>query len=499
MRSVTFLFVLIAASLAACSNVGGLGATCESRSECESDLQCVSGTCVAKCERATQCGDGFSCNEDGLCVAARAGEGSSCGAEGQCSAGLACVLDSDDRDNDGILSASCAPDHGGHSAGDLCTSDADCRNGTCALGLCVDLCTEQRDCAPSMTCSRLPRVEANGASFLGCLPEQGLIKWEIPVPAPEADVLVPVPDHARSMSMTMTVGDDAQRVGAKLLVSPRRTELFNSENPLLANPVRHVPLPRMSVLQIPSSAAAAIEPGAYHLSLRSLRGNGEVGSATPRLRVAVRVGDKSRLDLHFYFLNFQEYPCSSQFPDGNLSASSQSSPEFKGYLDQLRGIFAGAGVALGKITFDDLPNTALDNVTSENMRELLALPLDSAGRSYRGGINVFLVRSLSPSAVLAAGPTPGTMNVEGASGVIISMQALCFQSWTTLARTTAHQLARYMGLYPTRDLAGVPDPIEDTDSSADNLMFFAERGRTFITAGQRAVLTTSPAIDGDPP
>lgn len=516
LRSLLVMLAVLAlsalASLTGCNDTGGLGASCESNSECKSDLQCVKQACVARCERASDCGDGFSCSASGLCELAAGIEGSRCKSETECSPGLFCKLDGGDDNNDGSLGATCFQDANGHAIGHECARDSECRNGTCALGHCVDLCASDRDCPRDMACLTIPRVEASAALFRGCLPARGVITWDIPVPAPAADVLVPVPSNAVSLSMLMTVSDETQLVGATYLTSPLFEELFKRNDPAGRNKLRHAPRTGLSVLQIPSSSSARLDIGAYHLSLSSFRSNGQTtGSATPRLKVSLRTGpvdnnhlptDSPVLSLHFHFVDLADHPCrAEQFPTGadgkeTLSAANaRGSAKFEGYLRELRAIFQNAGIALGDLTYDDLKGPAsLDNVTPENVRALLALG------KYSTGINVFLVRGISPVGVLAMGPNPGTAGVKGtaASGVVISLEPLCYSSWPQLARTTAHQLARYMGLYPNRDVNGLLDPIDDSDAASDNLMFFSENGGTKFSPGQRSVLVSSPVVEGAP-
>jgi hypothetical protein len=78
--------------------------------------------------------------------------------------------------------------------------------------------------------------------------------------------------------------------------------------------------------------------------------------------------------------------------------------------------------------------------------------------------------------------------------VVISIEPLCYRSWSQVARTTTHQLARYLGLFPNRDITGQLDPINDSDASSDNLMFYSELGGIRVSAGQRTVLMGSPAL-----
>lgn len=511
-RSVALLvapaLVLAAAlTLSACDNSGGLGAPCDSTSECSKDLQCVHQVCISKCERAAECGDGFTCSAEGLCEEATGPQGSSCDSETDCKAGLACVLNKSDDDQDGSLQASCDRDTIGHAIGHACSKDGDCRNGTCALGRCVDLCSNQRDCPLGLECTTLPRVEAGGAVFRGCLPERALLTWDIPVPSPTSDVLVPVPFNAISLSLSMSVADESQLVGASLITSPPRGDkIFDRRDSNEVNKLRHRALPNLSVLQIPSSSGAKLEPGTYHVSLGSLRLNGQPGSATPRLKATIRTGktdDTALLQLHFHFLDLSDYACSEHFEatktnvrELNAAVAARVTSAFQAsYITELRSIFAKANVAISA-TYEDLTATVsapYDSVTSENQRALLALG------KHKTGINIFLVRGISPVGVAAIGPSPGPAGGSaGPSGIIISLEPLCYRNWTQLARTTAHQLARYMGLVPNRDVTGLLDPIDDSDDSADNLMFFSENGGTKVSPGQRAVLVASPAAEGIP-
>jgi hypothetical protein len=488
------LLALALLVLGACHRDGDLGAVCEAIGDCDENLQCVRNICAAKCKRASDCGDGFACQESGLCIESRAVEGNSCDSETDCSAGLACVPDLKDNDDDGRLLATCVEDNNGRPVGAGCINDGQCRNGTCALGRCVDLCVSDRDCPDSTVCTTMPRVEADGALFRGCLLARGLLTWDIPVSAPSADVLVPVPAHARSISLLMAVDDNSQLVGANLLTTPRGTEIYNRLKDYYSNPLRHRPLPSISVLQIPSSSAVKLEPGAYRLALTSLRPNGVVGSATPRLTASVRVGDGAELSLHFHFVDLSDHPCRAAFgPEGILNASSapESDPFQSQYLTQIRDILRDTGISIGAVTYDDLHGSpSLDNLTPESTRSILPLS------RYASGINVYFVRSMSPAGSRASGPTPGAAGIRGtaASGVVISIEPLCYRSWSQVARTTTHQLARYLGLFPNRDITGQLDPINDSDASSDNLMFYSELGGIRVSAGQRTVLMGSPAL-----
>ncbi len=118
-----------------------------------------------------------------------------------------------DVGSDGQLLASCELDNAGVDVvpdGAACGSDGDCRDGTCALGHCTDLCSAVRDCGVLETCAQIPRVEANGAMFGGCLPSTGTIQFTIPVSSPEQTVALPISSTARSVSMVMAIDNPNQ-------------------------------------------------------------------------------------------------------------------------------------------------------------------------------------------------------------------------------------------------------------------------------------------------
>src|SRR5262252_5711371 len=137
---------LICLLIAACQGSGGIGDHCGGNGDCAGSLQCVDSTCVPRCQRAPECGDGYSCTTDGLCQAATGQLGDVCVSETDCAAGLACELDSNTPDPAGHLHSSCVSVSPGAPAGGECAGDLDCRDGTCALGHCVDLCATTRDC-----------------------------------------------------------------------------------------------------------------------------------------------------------------------------------------------------------------------------------------------------------------------------------------------------------------------------------------------------------------
>lgn len=503
MRHGSLLLALATILIGGCGGAG-LGERCGGTDDCAPQLQCLAGVCHDRCSRAPDCGDGYACDADGICHAATGGDGDACTSETECEEGFACRLSSETR-QDGSLAATCSKVTGGHPAGATCSSDDDCANHTCALGRCIDLCDETLDCGIGMACTLIPRIETDGAMFQGCLQSSGSLAWSIPIHGSSDTVKLPIPSTARSIALTMRVDDPNQMVGVTSLVSPDGHVLLTYGADPFSQPVRHQPLLGQSVLALPSSpdslldaTTKALVPGAYAMTVSSLRppfDPASIGTATPVVTAVAKLDASVILDLHYYFLDFTDYPCASQF-GGELALDAQIAQnrsffqaEFAG---QLRSIFSSGGVAFGTETYDDLPNHPdLDGLDIANAGDLLKLG------TYSTGVNVFFVRTISPGGLQAYGPNPGPAGIPGTpqSGVIISLESLCYGDWSKVARTTAREIAHYMGLYNNVEIdPSQRDPINDSDDSKNNLMFYSELGGTTLSIGQKQILSRSAVL-----
>jgi hypothetical protein len=362
----------------------------------------------------------------------------------------------------------------------------------------VTHCNATIDCATGTSCTAIPRLDEKSIGtvfagmFQGCLLSHGSLAWPLPINAPAKTLLLPSPGSARELAVTFAIDDAAQEVGAVSLVSPSGLTLIDPSAPdIYANLVRHAPEPVQSVMVMPSSPAAPLETGAYTMRVSSLRADGTMGTAIPRATVVAKLDQSVLLDLHFYFLDFQDHPCMTAF--GKLDAAAAESASFfqNDYLGMLRTVFAKGGIALGTITFEDLANHPdLDGLDIADAPSLLALG------THTTGINVYFVRTMRPVGLQAFGPNPGPAGLAGTrqSGVIVSLDTLCYEGWSDVARLTAHELARYMGLYDNVELDGHLDPIDDSDASSDNLMYFSDSSGTDLSAGQREILTRSAVL-----
>jgi hypothetical protein len=518
-RSLPTLSALLA--LAGCpGGHAGLGEPCDGNGACDSRLQCVASVCVPRCQRGPECGDGYACSEAGLCVLATGQAGDACASETDCAPGLACGIDG--THPDGSVVSTCTAHNNTRPAGSACATDAQCDNNTCALGTCVDLCRETRDCISGAGCTAIPLVDnaaslpTAGGTFDGCLPNHGAVVWNIPVSSPRSQFYLPVPAAARSATVVFRVSDSAQRVGAYEVREPGADEPAYTKpcdptsptdptcNPALAldqffrQPLRHQPAPGQSVLQIPTSTANPLVPGAYAITASSFRADGAAGSAIPTVTAIMKMDASVNLDLHFYFLDLTDHPCEAAFGGATLDATLAQSGAFfqNDYLGELRRIFSTGGIALNTTTYTDVRNhPELDGLARDDAGALLALGGDAAG------LDVFFVRTMSPVGLQAFGPNPGPGGLPGTreSGIVISLDTLCFRTWPQLARLTAHEVARYMGLYHNVELDVVDHPlwrdqIDDSDDSSTNLMFFSENGGADLSPGQRDILTRNAVL-----
>jgi hypothetical protein len=516
------LIVVLAFVLGGCpGGDGAIGDHCSDHGDCSGQLQCVSNICVPRCERAPDCGDGYSCDEHGLCLAATGQNGDTCRSEVDCSAGLACQIEGTEIAPDGFLLASCTGENGGRPAGAECSANGDCRNGTCDLGHCIDLCDDDLDCGTGTLCTQIPRLvggDKTQAKYRGCLQAHGAVRWSIPVHKADEQIELPVPASARSVSMLFTIDDPNQRVGVTDLVVPAFDSCAAPPCDVLdafdyyTNPfVRHRTEPGQSVLTMPISPAPSsqLRTGVYSMRVMSQRpslcGPMELppcvtqGTATPTVDAVIKVDDGAILDLHFYFLNLDDHPCGEKFAGKLDATSAQGASFFAGYLSEIKNILGTAVYfEVGNVTYEDLRDHAdLDGLDVENATSLLSLG------SHSSGVNVFFVRTLSPIGLQAIGPNPGPAGLANTrkSGIVIGVDTLCYRTWNELARLTAHEIARYMGLFDNVSIdadvgldTNQVDPIPDSDQSSSNLMFYSERGGTFLSEGQKQILRRSAVL-----
>ncbi len=489
-------------ALLACEpNRASIGEACDDNGDCAAHLQCLQNACSPLCDNNAECGDGFTCTPDGLCEEIISSIGESCDRELDCGPGQTCRL-ADAPDDEHQLPATCQPDQAGGVTGSPCDDDSECRNHLCSLGHCTELCTTENDCPSGMGCAVMPRTKAANVPFHGCLQEGGTLSFDFHLASPHELLSVPVPNTARSFAVVARISNEQQLVGAASVYSPSGSQLYhtpNSEQEFYENALRHTPTQRISTLLIPNTPDVPLEQGVYEIEISSfLSTNLSVtGTAVPEVSVIYKLDDADRLDLHLRFLNLQDHPC-AQAKDLDVidAQSAQESNSFRlNFVEALRAIFAQANIEIGLVTYGDIPLRGdLDGLQKEDLPKLLELS------DQPTGITIYFVRSITPAGIQAiAGGTPGPPRQPGtaASGIAVSYDTLCYRGWQDVARATAHEIGRYMGLYRNRQPdpdALWPDPIKDSPADTDNLMFYGEFGGRKLSEGQGAVLRLNPGL-----
>jgi hypothetical protein len=461
--------------------------------------------CVPRCLEHLDCGHGFVCNPAGVCERVYSAVGSPCESELDCGLGQACKLEDQDQDQDGWLAATCAEARSGATLGNACTSHDGCRNGVCMLGTCTQLCRSDDECPAPFECTTMPwnlPGEEDASFFRGCLKPQAQIKQTL-IADPEGVVRIPVPAMVRSFAIitsrdifgSASIGDP---IGIAALHAPPCPRTGDPDGTCLRalypdtdvpgkQPLRYQPSPELSTLIVPNTPdqAMAPRPGVY--TARLLPGT------DPKVTVVYKATDATTLDLSFYFLDLRDHACLPGFDQ----LGKKLPREFEStYLNELRRILGSAGLTVGDIRYELLVDATgrsdLDGLRESDLSDLLRLS------SSQGGIDIFFVRSISPAGIQVlsgANPGPPGRSGTGVSGIAVSVDTLCYRDWQRIARATAHGIGLYMGLFRNREPDGsAKDPIEDSDGSPSNLMFFGDLGGTQLSEGQKQVLRLYPGL-----
>ncbi|MBK9035161.1 MAG: hypothetical protein IPL61_28505 [Myxococcales bacterium] len=489
----------VVASLGCGGGGAAVGESCATVADCQERLQCLDHICRPSCLANIDCGDGRVC-EDRACRLVESEIGAYCASEAACGPAQTCRLPVDAFVANG---GTCQPEPtSGAIIGERCVADDDCRIGTCALGRCTELCIDDNQCLRGFLCTGIPRVSADASTFrgsyLGCLPSGATLTFDVPLkPLATQSIVIPIVRTATSMVVVAEAALPTDRIGVTKVIDPDNALVFTSpttEEQYFAAALRHKPLPGVAVLQIPSTTAVPLQAGVYTIDVTSSADVGPVSLDGRRVRIVEKLGRGATLDLHFHFADLTDHPCLSaeQVLDADHAPTD---PDFQNvYLAQLREIFAPANITIGAITYE--PTNApieLAGLVERRAGELFATS------SYPTGVSVFFVRTLSPAGLEATvGGTPGApLPATRASGIAVAATALCNNpDWEHLARITAHALARHMGLYRNREPEpeGAVDPLVDSPTSDENLMYWGEDGGTVLSLEQREILRRSPVL-----
>jgi hypothetical protein len=485
-----------------------VGESCATVADCASGLQCLDHICRPGCLANVDCGDGRIC-QDHACKLVESEVGDSCKSEAECGPGQSCRLPIDAF----VAGGTCQREGtAGGVVGEACQGDPDCRVGACALGRCTELCEEDVHCLRGLQCVGIPRVSADASSFFGsytgCLPTRATLTFEVPLrPQVSQTLIIPVVNTARSLVLVAEAAQGDERIGVTAVTDPDNHLVYETPTTVagyFAGALRHKPLPGVAVLQIPSTSAVALQAGVYSMTITSSTDGPGITLEGRRVRVVEKLGPGATLYLHFHFADLTDHPC---LPGGPVLGPSTApiDPQFQTvFLARLREIFAAANIAIGTITYQaTAAPVELEGLPRDRAAELFATA------AHDHGVAVFVVRTIMPAGLeIVVGGTPGApLPATGASGVAIAASALCNNTdpmhhddpaWDRVARVTAHAIARHMGLYRNREPdpadEGALDPLIDSPTSDDNLMYWGEEGGASLSTEQREILRDSPVL-----
>ncbi len=328
--------------------------------------------------------------------------------------------------------------------GSECSVDADCNQGICAMGTCSLLCETKMDCAQVNQCTAWEGVST-------CVPVNGTRVQKLPL-SENNEFSVSVPDQSTGM----------------VLAAQNNSNIV--EIPQFAHP---------DALKGASGIISVLKPnmGTY---------SGRV-SQRSKVSAVFKFGTSATVDVQLSVADLEAHPCIPGQIDTLHPLRNQT---LATYWLALKSIMSNAGVELNLVKSTEL--LSRDHLASVGHTRLEAL--FSNANADKGLFPIVLVRSLLPSGVQAMTMRyPGLPpTLDKSTGVAVSMDTLCYRNPHRLARATAHQIARYMGVPHNVNPEGIEDNIADTTDSVTNLLHFGENGGTNVSPTQIEMLTSFP-------
>jgi hypothetical protein len=294
---------------------------------------------------------------------------------------------------------------------------------------------------------------------------------------------------------------------------------------------------QLASIYVPNYSPIELETGLYAIALNSTKPE---AIFTPQIVLKLGKAEKGTLNINWFFSDL----AGSCIPGSTLNAASAASHTwFNKFKTDLGNIFATAKLTIGTETYQNVTDTDLSIIhldetpsSTNELTDLQRLFSSSAGKQGYA-LNIFLVRSLeteSPSSgtiLGVSGGIPGPIKIHGTvhSGVAFSAQNACLESnGINSARTLAHEIGHYLGLFHNRERSTFPgfandkvvcacpcgihlscysdyvtgkswcrgeDPLSDTDLSTNNLMYWNAYDQTSrLTDEQIRIILNNPLV-----
>jgi hypothetical protein len=542
---------------------------CQTDEDCKSPTRCRGGKCIPPCKTDEDCVPGNVCNPQtgdcspkpgipmgqactpadecatAYCLPTRRICSVKCTASAKCPSGYVCGLEKVDKEKNGTfesVEADCVPVKGKGVAGAPCTKDDDCASSHCYDGLCMEACTVDSECSAGQQCVSVNILLDGGIpKFKGCVLRQGATTYVLGTfPVDGKPHGFDIPPNASSFVLVTDVASTTEIGAVGQFLDPAGKALYS--NPQTAcdeytQPIRSFAMEQIASIYVPNTPSVKLTPGVYTYYLSSSAGL--TGPITVRLQLKLGVAQKGTLNINWFFLNL----AGTCIPGGTLNAASAPTHSWMNKVrNNMLTILKSAGLSIGKETFANLNNPALD-VIDETLTGISpeVQQLFSSTKGIQGNaVNIFLVRKIQAQGtgggeVLGmAGGIPGPLGLHGYvhSGLMVSADTACYEQYGyNPGHTVAHEIGHYLGLFHSQERDKTPglgdnnqiicpcpcsgnmscqyewtlawcrgeDPIPDTTTSDKNLMFWAaESTQMFdgnqLTAGQIRVLLDSPLV-----
>lgn len=324
---------------------------------------------------------------------------------------------------------------------------------------------------------------------------------------------IDLPDDVISLTLVAVEQTDSAFIGVGHLEGPNG-EILISENPeggLLPNaqffalfpgpfssPNRYASAASgVGGMLAPNNPGVAVTPGTWTVQLLAANQQGRPANTTVDLTAHIkRAGDEPNcgvLDVHLYFTGARDW----------TAESAQTDPEFQAALDRMGEFYAGIGIELGAVTYDDVENgsefLSVDAIGGPNS-ELHDLYSRCA---YNTGVCLFFVERLTApfggggggGIGGVAGGTPGPTLLPGTARSGVAVATSIAPDSESIGHVMGHETGHYLGLYHTREFVGFTDQIDDTDEGQSNLMYPTVTDmEAHLTPGQGFVLHRNASV-----
>ena len=480
-----------------CGSAGGPASSC--LKACTSDPDCRAGqrcgdsgggarSCLPKCTADSDCGAAARCDvASGACVPGgpAAGQlGGACTNTASCALGAGAVCATN-----GYPGGYCSIDCGANTA--VCGAGGTCVAFSSTARFCLSNCRTPRDCRPGYICYPLgagfssvctPSCTSNADCGSGqvCDASTGLCVTPVAgtstvTPVELASAAAPVAVHSSTLSvgLSVTLPADAisvtfvgQAADPAALIVVYRIEtpdgrIYDYGTP--GSPMKVLPSPTPGVFSVlaPNSPTAPFSPGVWTIKLLASKETTATVTALIKKNTQAPLATGS-IDLNLFFVGMPRIS----------AATAPTDPDFKTIFDQVKRIWAQAGIGIGNVTYNDITGADLARFQDLKESELGLLMQKSLTPGARdNALNVFFVHSIQGGALdgyIILGESAGIPGVplRGTSGSGLAVTGADFPraaGLADIADTWVHEGSHWLGLFHTTESRGTAfDPLPDT-------------------------------------